>query len=333
MLNSTYASQKSSSSRVTLISLGFIFALIAAYFFLASLTPHGQWDAFAIWNVRAKFIALGVDPFHYEGVAHPEYPILMPLIIAAGYQFTSIDSTIFPILFHGIIFIGILFIFLRNPLFLLLVGLVTLPYTTYQFADVPLALTLLLATVAYMRRKDLLVGLALGVGLHVKNEGALIALAFMVAWVLIEHRIAWRALIALAVLAGILFVFKAWVNIPNDVVGSGGIMSRLLDLQRYPIIIGLMLYGTIQFGTGILAVLPALIYLRGYKPKLNVALLAIVFTYIGYFLIYVITPHDVYWHIDRSYDRLLIHLFPALVYALITHPRMSTDKTQDSAQK
>jgi len=34
----------------------------------------------------------------------------------------------------------------------------------------------------------------------------------------------------------------------------------------------------------------------------------------GYFMIYVITPHDLKWHIDTSIDRLMIQLLPMIVF-------------------
>ncbi len=53
--------------------------------------PHGGWDAFSIWNVRAKFLANGaswrnaVSPDWDRGLAgasHPGYPLLLPAFVA-----------------------------------------------------------------------------------------------------------------------------------------------------------------------------------------------------------------------------------------------------------
>jgi hypothetical protein len=36
----------------------------------------------------------------------------------------------------------------------------------------------------------------------------------------------------------------------------------------------------------------------------------------SYFAIYVISPHDLHWHLSRSFDRLLLQLWPTLTFAI-----------------
>src|SRR5262249_2656186 len=57
--------------------------------FLASTTPNpdGGYDAAAIWNVRARFLAGGPSSWHYAvsdetGTNHPGYPLLVSGFIA-----------------------------------------------------------------------------------------------------------------------------------------------------------------------------------------------------------------------------------------------------------
>jgi hypothetical protein len=36
----------------------------------------------------------------------------------------------------------------------------------------------------------------------------------------------------------------------------------------------------------------------------------------GYFLIYVLTPHNIEWHLRTSLYRLLVHVFPSFLFLL-----------------
>ena len=49
--------------------------------------PHGRWDAWAIWNLRAKFLATPSDRWRdaFDPVvswSHPDYPLLLPLAVS-----------------------------------------------------------------------------------------------------------------------------------------------------------------------------------------------------------------------------------------------------------
>jgi hypothetical protein len=60
---------------------------VSAYGFVAfvSRNPHGSWDAWAIWNLHARFL---ISPYWRElftsalGWTHPDYPLLLPGFIA-----------------------------------------------------------------------------------------------------------------------------------------------------------------------------------------------------------------------------------------------------------
>jgi hypothetical protein len=48
-------------------------------------------------------------------------------------------------------------------------------------------------------------------------------------------------------------------------------------------------------------------------PKLIIGII-ILFQWSGYFLTYVITPHDIMVHVVQSYERLIMHIYPALLF-------------------
>lgn len=304
-----------SSSHYVRLSL-ILVVLAVIYLGISALVPNGQFDAYAFWNTRARFIFYGHDAFHYPGVVHPDYPILMPLVVALGYHLAGSTTTLVPIVLHLLVFLGVLWCFRRELWLVWLVGLVAIQYATYQFADLPLGLVFLLAAIAYFDQRELTSGILLGLGLHLKNEGALIAGAFLLIWILRERRIPWRALTGIAPFVILLLIFKQWVGTPNDVMGASGVFDRLADTSRYWIILFFMFLDLTHFGTGAFIIFFVLLWFRNRRLHLSVPLLAILLVYAGYFVIYTITPYEVVGHMASSHDRLVLQLFPTFVYAL-----------------
>jgi hypothetical protein len=300
-------------TRKRAIILGFLLLYLA----LALQMPSGEWDAIAIWNLRAKFLYGLPHPlaaFAIPDLPHLDYPPLLPALVALGWKLVGSMTPWVPILLHGLVLVALLACY-RRTWALLLVGGVALGYATYQYADLPLALSLTVAVLAYVDRRPLRVGAALGVGTLLKNEGLMIMLVFLAVWSVLELRIPWRAGLAVLPFVVALAVFKTIVP-ANDIMGSSGIGDRLMDGERYRVILPLLFSGLLQFGTGANLLLVAGLFLTRTPVRLSVPLLALLLIWCGYFLVYVITPNDLVWHITSSYDRLLLHLFPAGVLAL-----------------
>ncbi len=87
----------------TLVAL-FAFTLAVgcvSAFLVALLSPHGQWDAWAIWNMRARMLvrdggAHWADIFS-PLVSHSEYPPLLPLSVARGWTVGGMETPLIPI--------------------------------------------------------------------------------------------------------------------------------------------------------------------------------------------------------------------------------------------
>ncbi|MBI1791555.1 MAG: hypothetical protein HYR60_28840, partial [Acidobacteria bacterium] len=78
------------------VAVGFALSLalaLAATVWRLSSAPHGHWDAWAIWNLRARFLARPGqwrDAFHSLLVAHhPDYPLLIPALIARCWRYAG----------------------------------------------------------------------------------------------------------------------------------------------------------------------------------------------------------------------------------------------------
>ncbi len=177
--------------------------------------PHGDgWDAFAIWNLRARFLFRagthwrdGFGPL--LSWSHPDYPLLLPGAIANFWIYLGHDDPAVPAII-GFLFtfctVGILFSALsilrgRTAAMLGALALVTTPFFieqgTSQYADVPLAF-FVLATIALLCLHDYdsvnpfyspllhaLAGLAAGFAAWTKNEGLLFLCAILAAYFLI----------------------------------------------------------------------------------------------------------------------------------------------------
>lgn len=297
------------------------YALIAvfmvAYIVGAIQSPDGQWDGFAIWNAKAR-LWLYHDPLEVLRVSllpHKDYPPLLSLVIYHGYLVFGDVQTV-PIVVHGAVFAGLLWMLRYRLWTLAIVGAVALPYSVTMFADLTLALCFLGAVIAYRHERPLWVGFALGCGVLVKNEGSLMALVFVGVWIVSARRIPYRTLLVLAPFVVCLLLYRQVVPEQNDIMGSSGMLERLTDVSRYGVILPMLISMSLGFGGGAFGVLGAVLWLQRRRVRVSMPLVTVALILVGYVGIYAITPHDVAWHIGNSWDRLLLQLWPVAVYEL-----------------
>jgi hypothetical protein len=191
------------------LAAAFAIALCAAIYsaVLRSLAhPHGDgWDAFAIWNLHARFLfRAGAD--WRDGFSslipwsHPDYPLLLPAAIAHFWTYPGNDAPAVPAVI-GLVFTFATVALLFSSLSILrgsvpaMLGATTLLATpsfialgSWQYADIPLSF-FFLATIVLLRLYDdprdnrlsaqhspgflALAGLAAGFAAWTKNEGIL----------------------------------------------------------------------------------------------------------------------------------------------------------------
>jgi hypothetical protein len=262
---------------------------------ILSRHPHGDWDAWAIWNLRARFLYRGGEQWTaafspHLAWSHPDYPLLVPAAVARGWTYAGQETMLVPWLIaclFGAATVGLLMsvlALLRGPGQGYLGGLVLLatPYylqlTAAQCADVPLAFFFLAGVslfevhvrVGSDLRLPLLAGLLTALAAWTKNEGSM----FLVVTVLVRLlsavrnrtcRNAVRELLAfglgaLPVLA-VLIYFKIYFAPGNDLIAGQGWQAardRLLDVGRYFVIV-------LYYGAAILLIGPgAVVVLAGY---------------------------------------------------------------------
>jgi len=123
---------------------------------MAIALPVGDWDAWALWNLRAKFLAGPGDAWRYAvspllSNSHPDYPLLLPAFVAHVWTAAATVDAIGPAMTALLFFAALVGLIvgavalLRGTASGLLAGLVLLCTTSLllwapsQYADVPAA--------------------------------------------------------------------------------------------------------------------------------------------------------------------------------------------------
>ncbi|MBN1287358.1 MAG: hypothetical protein JXB47_18300 [Anaerolineae bacterium] len=259
------------------LALGFYALLPAALLDFVTRTliqPHGTWDAFAIWNLRARFIFRGgahwVDGFAENIGSHPDYPLLVPASVTRGWLYAGHETPAAPALAAAFFVFGTVGLLVaavaaargRGQGYLAGMLLLSSQYFTQrgaeQYADIPLGFYVLGTVVLFYlydrlagRRWGVLVlaGLSAGLAAWTKNEGILFLV--VVAAVRLSYAAARKggraaACEALRCAAGLLPVllvviyFKARYAVANDIIAAQGqsTVEKLLDGARYRVIAG-----------------------------------------------------------------------------------------------
>lgn len=344
------------SYRVISACFYIIFAVSIANFILFTLlSPHGGWDAWVTWNMRARFIFRGGNYWRdgfscLLGWTHPDYPLLIPALIARSWKYVGYETVMIPILL-SVIFVfataGLLFssvAILRNRSQAFLAGLVlfTVPlfagYGASQYADVHISLFFLAAIVIFFIHDKflqnrhgilLLAGMAAAFSAWTKNEGLLFIIAISVARSVViipvrGFKIYLKQMlyftIGLLPVLIIVIYFKKQLAPFSDLLFQQSpqlFMTRLLDSTRYLKIIYELIKELLKFAVPVL-----IIYLlcagikieKEEKTSAATSLIVLSLMLAGYLLIYVISPRNLDWHLKTSLERLLLQLWPTAVF-------------------
>ncbi|PYR80037.1 MAG: hypothetical protein DMF87_09860, partial [Acidobacteria bacterium] len=211
-------------------------SLCAVAFFRSSTGLHGSWDAWAIWNLRARFLLRARDwtqAFTPDlGWSHPDYPLLVPLTVMRLWACLGVETPWIPFLLGGLFAAAALLIVvgttgMLNPparfmAGLLLIGSPWIWEVPSQTADVPVsalyAASFGLAAAGWTSKIPammMLSGFAASMAAWTKNEGLLFALIVLAVCVVKRERV--RPWIAGA-LPGFLILgwFKLTLAPPSD---------------------------------------------------------------------------------------------------------------------
>ena len=272
--NAKEAEQAADNASMLTRILGLCFYIVLAVslttmIVLVVKSPHGQWDAWSIWNLKARYIFRGGADWRnaFSGIlqySHRDYPLLLPLSVAGSWILRGRESLVeaaalsFLFTFAVIVLLTSSLGTLRSRSqgyvagLLLLGSAVFIPEGASQLADVPagffylaaaVSLALYHSSAASEGRLLALAGLAAALAAWTKNEGILFLVAITTALFLFgfpKTPLTMRARKMAPFLAGalpvilVLGAFKVGVSgAANDILSAESRLQKLLSLSRY----------------------------------------------------------------------------------------------------
>jgi hypothetical protein len=316
--------------------------------------PDGGWDAWMIWNLRARFLSRAPDlraAFSpgMNFLAHQDYPWLVPGAVAQAFaafgESRSVPAAVAAV--FGILAVAVVALALARtlgPRFGLLGGIAveSLPcfavFASNQQSDVPLAVYLAIAAAllasARSRRELALAGFAAGLGMWTKNEGSLYAACLLVALLWRTRDVRAASAFVLGALPGALLLawFKLTLGPPNDLAAfSTGttLLHNALDLRRWAELSVVALRRVFyfqDFALWVLAEALVLVLVLRKRPP-SVLGTALFLACAAFAPIYALQPHPLGWIFRTSADRILIQLWPAAVLATLPSLARTTART------
>jgi len=313
--------------------------------------PHGGNDAWIIWNLRARWLfragpggeasAFSPDILFW---AHTDYPLLLPQLIARGYRILGRESqavSAFLGILFGAVSVAMVVAALRqidrSRGFLGGLALVSTPpfvmAAADQLADVPLA-AFVTGSVALLVTRDrgdpvplVAAGAFAGMAAWTKNEGILHLALIALAVLLDERRLRSLLLLSCGALPFLALLVSFKLQVPaNDLLQSAASAAfhRLLDPGRCWTLLRLALRRIVLlqvWGLHLVALIAFVLFLRkGSRPWAGCRWLSWMpaATIAAHLLVLLAQPHDVAYMFKVTIDRLLIHLWPAIILLIGT---------------
>jgi hypothetical protein len=323
------------------------------------LNSQGGWDAWTIWNLRAKFLASPAlaarawSPLLSN--THPEYPLLLSAAIARCWAFSGdapeAVSDAVPIAIAYLFFLALMaavtggVAIARGRAAGLVAGLTLassaalLHEVPSQYADVPIAAYMACAAVFTLLNRPIWAGVFAGFAAWTKDEGALYCVLLLALLAIFRRRDAPRAILGMLPGALIFGVFK-WFLAPHVTAQFGaGTIARLTDTGRWGVVLGGVTSQIVSLGGGwfhpilVLAAYAIGVRLRVDSPRdayLFTALAAAILA--GYSIALVTSPNDVLWQTNTAAGRLILQWWPLAVIAGMLWLRPAEELVVEAAQ-
>ncbi|WP_432797522.1 hypothetical protein [Poriferisphaera sp. WC338] len=337
-------------TQIILILFGITLAVTATWQF-SQRNPYGKWDAWDMWNHKARILFYqGNSPIQRIATetSHPDYPLFQPIIIAQLWLSNNQINTLTPQLlgptFLGLtaLLIAISLALLRTPFIatastlLLFASPHFISRAASQYADNTVALYMsfaLLATLLSLKNPQLLIlsGLATGGAMWTKNEGILFAIGLSLAIALItfSHNPFKQAVknlaayfIGLAPFLLCILMLRFGYNTQNDLTANPD-LKHVFDISRHqaiwriiPTVLKQIAPLYIWYILGLLIITNLLPWRKQQWAERTICIVPLVIMLIGFYVSYLLTPHELSWHLANSSDRLLVQLWPMIIIAV-----------------
>lgn len=310
---------------------------LATIYFQKHVFPWGGWDAIAIWNLHAKFLA---DTNNWSEMfnqalawSHPDYPLFLPSLIALGWKALGEINFMVPQILGVIPFLGIisiLFFATRNKLLGVVAAFIILfddhfvDQAASQYADTWLAFYLVIAIYLIHQiptRPQIawILGIIITSCGWIKNEGFLFfsIASICVLYLLRNDR---KQLIRYLLFCGpVLFIwvlFKITLTPTNDMIAetNSSLYTKLLSIDRYQLILSYIKKSVVEDFPLLPGFMLGGLFLFNKIPSIIRWNMGILITLFGVYLaIYLITPKDLSWHLSTSFYRLMHQLYPSVL--------------------
>jgi hypothetical protein len=328
-----------------LVGAAFLALLVSVFIFVNTITsrPQGEYDAWSIWNRAARFIYR--DPENWQATlspdiekfGHADYPLLVPLNVAWGWEVLKNETLRLPMVQSGLFTLSIILLMFSALTFDRTIGQASLASVvlmassgfvitgTNLTADIPVTYYIFASGILmylFFVRNDtallVLSGFMAGLAGWTKNEGLLFIAVSPIALIAASPKDIGRSLLpfltGLAIPLVIIIYFKS-ITPPNDLMNNntGSLIIKITDLSRYWIILRSLTVAI--FTSNIILLLIYIVIMRNHPiPSSRQGIIAItsilLFQLLGYFAIYLITPNDLEWHLYTSQTRLILQILP-----------------------
>jgi hypothetical protein len=318
---------------------------------MAIALPVGEWDAWTLWNLRAKFLAGPGDSWRYALSpllygTHPDYPLLLSAFVARVWEAGGGVNEIAPVVTAFAFFAALLALLvsavalLRGAASALLAGLVILSttslllWTPAQYADIPLAffylgaVALIFLGESARGHAQFWAGLCAGLAAWTKNEGVAFLICILIVFLTLtlwQRRTRAAIIRAGWLLAGaspgvlLTLWLKFWLAPPVNPLSG---LSHLYDASRYVQVAEGFFKNLLNLGSGVshplilLAILGILLRWKveeRYKWPLLISTTSLVLVFLTYCGELVMTPWSLDWQLQTSLDRLILQVWPSFL--------------------
>jgi hypothetical protein len=319
------------------------------FYYFSTHNPLGSWDGWRVWNTKAEFLYKGGE--YWKNVfllpsplSHSDYPLFLPSTIARIWKNLGTDSIYTPIsiafLFTFSLFILVLEFLktIKNHNIALLCASSLIGSQLFiisgagQFADIPLSLFILSSICLVFLSEKIkseklvyLAGLFCGMSAWVKNEGFLFVFAlsaavlyvFLKSKQFIKIKYFFEGIVPILIF---LLIFKFNLPAVNDIIQGMGYtdtFAKIFDISRYLKVA--MAFINFLIGNASFYILAVFLAMSGFRipeDKRFSTMIAIICLSImasGYLFIYVLTPHNIDWHLRTSFDRVFLQIWPSII--------------------
>ncbi len=333
-----------------------VLAATVAAWLNVTVTPHGQSDAIAIWNLRARSVLRSAPDWGLVlspaiSWSQPDYPLLVPLTVARLWSYAGVESLFIPQFVAMLFFlssvatVGILVGEARGWIAGTMSALAVVAARTFVFqtscqcADVPLGFFVLVAISFAVTARErtnrapwlAVAGAAAALGAWTKNEGQLllvvVALFVLAGFPTARLRATGFFAAGAALPVAAVAVFKLHLSPPGGFFAlqtGEAIVGKLADPARWAMVLSQMWALMKQWGGGSVSAIAGVAAAAALAAKIDrvsvwsamLGMLLVLAVLSGYTIAYVITPWPLAWHIATSFERLIVQLWPATVWAL-----------------